>query len=79
MPKLIYIAGPLTIGDTAYNIRNAIDAAERLAEFGYTPVIPHLSYFWHMVYYHTHEFWLEIDKAIIHRCDAVLRIPGESR
>lgn len=26
----------------------------------------------------THEDWLEMDKEIIRRCDAVLRLPGES-
>ena len=79
MPKLIYIAGPYSVGDVALNVRTAIDTADELAQLGYIPIVPHLSHFWHMIHFHTHKFWLDYAKAIIHRCDAVLRLPGFSK
>ena len=75
---LIYIAGPYQLGDIALNVRNAVCAAEVVSSLGYTPVIPHLTHFWHMLFPHEREFWLEIDRALLHRCDALVRIPGPS-
>jgi len=78
MKKVIYIAGPYTKGDVALNVRNAIDAGDTLLEKGYIPFVPHLSHFWHFISPKTHREWLEIDKAILERCDALLRLEGES-
>ena len=75
---LIYLAGPITLGDQTQNVRRALSIAETLIEKGFIPIVPHLSLFWHFIHPHDHGWWLEYDKEIILRCDALLRLPGES-
>ena len=77
-PKHIYIAGPYTKGDMVMNLRAAIFAADKLAQAGHFPFVPHLSHFWHLVCPHNYEFWLEQDFAWLEVCDCVLCLPGES-
>ena len=74
----VYVAGPFT-GDQTVNTRLAIDAAESLRRAGFIPFIPHLSMFWYLIYPNDYEVWLRMDLAWIEKCDAVLRLEGESR
>ncbi len=74
----VYIAGPYTAGDVVINVRNAIEAAERVAMAGHDPFIPHLTHFWHLVFPHPYEYWLRLDLAWLKACDALIRLPGES-
>jgi hypothetical protein len=74
----IYIAGPYTKGDVAVNVRNAFEAASRLADLGFAPFVPHGTHFWHMMFPRPYEFWLELDNEFLPCCAAVLRLPGES-
>ena len=76
---LIYVAGPYTKGDTAQNVRKSIDAAEMIVQKGHTPYIPHLAHFWHILYPHEIEFWYNYDIEWLIMCDAVYRLPGESK
>jgi hypothetical protein len=46
----IYVAGPYTKGDVAVNVRNAFEAANRLADVGFAPFVPHATHFWHMLF-----------------------------
>lgn len=69
-----YVAGPYT-GDQAANVRAAIDTADKLAEHGMAPIVPHLSHFWDLVHPRPYEDWLRIDLAIVGRCDALYRMP----
>lgn len=75
---LIYIAGPITIGDQTQNVRRALSIAEILIEKGFIPIVPHLALFWHYTHPHDHEWWLDYDKHILLRCDALLRLSGRS-
>jgi hypothetical protein len=75
---VVYVAGPLTQGDMAVNIRKAIDAANELRDMGYTPIVPHLSFYWHTIHQREYEDWLAMDFELIERCDVMLRIPGYS-
>jgi len=43
------IAGPYTRGDVAVNVRNAYEVANRLADLGFAPFVPHATHFWHML------------------------------
>ena len=74
----VYIAGPYTKGDVAQNVANAIEAGNAIAETGGCPFIPHLSHFWHMLYPHHWQFWMNQDLVWLRECDAVLRLPGQS-
>lgn len=81
LPKtkgIVYVAGPYTKGDVAVNVRNAIEAANRLADDGWTPFVPHLTHFWHLVCPRPYEFWCELDNHFLQFCDLILRLPGES-
>ncbi len=75
---LIYISAPYTQGDVVQNVRRAINAADDLLTMGHIPYVPHLTHFWHFISPKPWETWLEIDKAIIPKCDALLRLNGES-
>ena len=74
----IFIAGPYSKGDVVVNVQNAIHAANKLLALGHTPFIPHLTHFWHLITPKPYEEWVEIDKAWLYVCDALLRLPGES-
>ena len=74
----IYIAGPYSKGDPEQNVYNAIETANKLADMGYAPYVPHFTHFWHTKYPRPYNFWLELDNQFLPFCDAVIRIPGES-
>ena len=74
----IYIAAPYTKGDVVLNIRRVIQAADALVAMGHTPLIPHLTHFWHLISPKSHEFWLSYDLELLDFCDALLRLDGES-
>jgi Domain of unknown function (DUF4406) len=78
MKEKIYVAGPYTKGDVAINVRNAFEAANKLADLGYAPFVPHGTHFWHMMFPRPYEFWLDLDNQFVPDCAAILRIPGES-
>ena len=78
-PKYIYIAGPYTIGDVGRNVANAVDVMHYLLDFGFIPYCPHLAHLAHLLNYRSYEDWLGLGMAWIKRCDALLRIEGESR
>ncbi len=75
----IYIAAPDSKGDTVINVRNAILAGDKLLEMGHIPFIPHLTHFWHYISPKPWEVWLKIDQDWLVVCDALLRLPGESK
>ena len=74
----VYVSGPYTGGDTAINVVNAIDAGFELREMGHVPIVPHLSHFMHMRRKKPYRFWMEFDLDLLARCDAIIRLPGES-
>ena len=74
----VYVAGPYTKGDVALNVRAAIEVANKLADLGYAPFVPHLTHFWHMMFPRPYEFWLNLDNQFLPLCNALLRLPGES-
>lgn len=75
----VYIAGPYTEGDTILNVRAAIDAANRLVEFGCAPFVPHLFHFWHLVHPQNYHTWMDIDIEWLKQCDMLLRLSGPSK
>lgn len=75
----VYVSGPITLGDQAVNVANAIDAADALFAMGYAPYCPHLTHFWHMKHPRPWEDWLSLDEPWLPCCNAMLRLPGESK
>lgn len=74
----IYVAGPYTKGDVAQNVRNAIETGNNLRSLGFTPFIPHLTHFWHLLIPHGIDYWYAYDLEWLEQCDALFRLPGES-
>lgn len=74
----VYIAGPLTKGHRPANVRDAIDAAERIALRGHIPFIPHLFDIWEIIHPHNYEFWMRQDMSWLALCDVLVRLPGDS-
>ena len=78
----VYIAGPISLGDQEENVRHAGDVGKRLLARGFAVMIPQLT---HLIdpdgVYGTEGYvrWLESDFSFISVCDAVLRLPGDSR
>lgn len=76
--KYVYVAGPYSNGDVGGNVREALLMGDMLVVIGCEVFIPHLSHLWHMIRPHDYEFWMERDMAWLKKCDALLRLPGES-
>lgn len=74
---LVYIAGPYSKPDPCENTHGAVMLADRILDVCW-PVVPHLSHFWHTMSPKPYPLWLELDLAIMVRCDAVFRFGGES-
>lgn len=74
----VYIAAPYSKGDIAINVRNAIQAGEKISTYGMIPYIPHLTHFWHLFHSHPAGYWYQYDFHWLDVCDCLLRIPGES-
>lgn len=78
MKLITYIASPYTQGDPAANTAVQMDAAHRILDMGHVPVAPLLSHFLHIHRQRPYQDWLNMDLALIPRCDILLRLPGDS-
>jgi hypothetical protein len=75
---VIYISGPMTIGDREQNIRNAEEVFKELMLVGYSCICPQLSGRMPGAWDIPHDVWIAQDLPIVGRVDAVLRLPGKS-
>ncbi len=78
LPPLVYLAGPYTKPDPVENTHRMLHLADALLDLGVVPFVPHLSMFWHLLCPRPYGEWLAYDLHLMLRCDAVLRVPGES-
>lgn len=81
MSLLIYIAAPYTAPDPIANAREAVLVADRIYEASnheLVPLVPHCNLVWNFVVPHDVEHYYAYDMELLKRCDALLRIPGES-
>jgi nucleoside 2-deoxyribosyltransferase len=77
-PKpLVYVAGPIT-GNPWGCVRQAIKAFDMVRDAGCVPFIPQLSVLHEMVAPKLHSEWLDYDLDVIARCDALVRLAGDS-
>lgn len=89
---LVYVAGPISQGDTLANVAQAHAAGLALLRAGLAAIVPHGSCFWgHQptacglglvpsahVDGLTHADWVAMGLEVVRRCDAVVRLPGLS-
>jgi hypothetical protein len=77
--KLLYIAGPYTKPDPIINVNAAIRLGMDLYERSlFLPHIPHTTMLWHLIQPRPITYWYDLDAQMLTRCDAFLRLPGES-
>ncbi len=76
---IVYISAPYTKGDVCENVRRACLAGDELLKKGHIPFIPHLAHLWHLISPHPWETWIQIDIALLERCDAILRLDSDSK
>jgi hypothetical protein len=75
----IYIAGPITIGDTLSHIGDAMKMWKWLLDVGFVPFCPHWSALQHMCTPVDHDKWLDYDFHWLRLCHGVVRIVGQSK
>lgn len=75
----VYIASPYTVGNPLENVRRSLSVAHDLRKLGFVPFAPLLSHYANEMYPETYDTWLREDFAWLRCCDAVLRLPGESK
>lgn len=76
----IYIAAPYSKGVPDKVMVDVIDAAEALAAAGWAPFIPHtMTFLWAVRHQHPVEYWYAFDLEWLRACDALVRLPGESK
>jgi len=76
---MVYVAAPYTRPDPVLNTHQLIGEVDAIVDEGVvTPIAPHLTLLWHLVKPRPLDFWYAYDLATLARCDAVLRLPGES-
>lgn len=77
----IYIAGPIDgSGDRMTNLRNALEAADKIMELGGVPFIPHLNTVWQMVTDPKRlvSEWQAWNDEWLSQCNALYRLAGRS-
>ena len=77
-PPMIYVAGPYSVPDPVANTYRIVKIADELLAAGFVPIVPHLSLAWHLISPKPYETWIAYDRQLLLRCDAVLRVPGQS-
>ena len=74
----VYIASPYTIGTWKKNVERQIDMANYLSGAGFLPCWPLSSHYLDLRHSRPYEFWMNLDREELKRCDALLRLAGES-
>lgn len=74
----IYLDGPINHGDTAYNLRRAMEVGSKLIMAGHAVYFPHLSHFMQMMYPQHEDIWFSSFAQFLSVCDAYVRLPGVS-
>lgn len=68
----VYVMAPYSEGDQIINVREAIRTADDVIKHGGIPFIPHLFHFWHLLEPRPKEFWMSVDKQMMHACHALI-------
>lgn len=78
LKPLVYIAGPIS-SDPHNNTHTGMKMWDLLHRKGMAPIAPHWSGLQQMAFPLPYDTWILHDFQIIARCDALLRLPGESK
>lgn len=72
--KLLYVAGPYSVGNTQENIRRAEMVSVNLIRQGFHVITPHKNTACYEKYEDgnlTYETWIKMDLDLLSRCDAI--------
>jgi hypothetical protein len=75
----LYIAGPISLGDTNVNAHHGMQAFDIAWRNGFQPICPHWSCLQQMTFPLPYSDWIAYDVPLLLLADAVWRIPGESK
>ena len=76
---MVYISSPYSIGDPTANVRRQVNVAHELMDAGMAPLAPLPgSHVLSEIRWRPYEDWMAVDLEHVARCDAVLRLKGES-
>jgi len=75
---LVYLSGPITLGDRDHNFQQASDMQRALMVRGFAVINPMLTMKLDWAWDVAHDAWMENDFPVIERVDAMLRLPGVS-
>lgn len=77
----VYISGPITKGNRNEHYFRAAEIEKALMLSGFAPLNPMRSITLPFAWQENmpHDLWLAVDLAWIEACDAVVRLPGESK
>ncbi len=78
MRKKVYIAGPIS-SDPIAHTGHGIQVYHAVWDMGGVPYLPHFTVFAGMFRQRTWEEWLDHDREWLLTCDAMFRIPGQSK
>jgi hypothetical protein len=74
----IYIASPYSAGDIAANVRRQHDCFNELRNLGFYPYAPLLHHYQEIIHPRSYADWMQFDLHWLSKCDAMIRLPGES-
>jgi len=78
--KFVYIASPYTSIDNFIAVQKQIEAANFLIDNGFVAISPLLnSVLLNMQKERDWTTWIAIDLELLSKCDALIRLPGESK
>lgn len=78
----VYVAGPISQGDSVGNCQRAIKIGFELMDQGYAPYVPHYSYFVDAASISgtgRYKQWISLDLSWISVCHGLLRLSGTSK
>ena len=79
LSPMVYISSPYSIGDKIKNIHRQVQVAHALMDEGMVPLAPLPgSHVMNEMLWRPYEDWMAVDLSHVARCDAVLRLKGES-
>lgn len=79
LQPLVYISSPYSLGNKIENIHRQIKVAHLLMDEGLVPLAPLPgSHVMNGMKWRPYEDWMAVDLEHVARCDAVLRLKGES-
>lgn len=77
--KVIYVASQYTVGVAEENVQAQIEAGHKIMDLGHCAILPLLTHYMNAWRNRPWLEWMTCDYELIHRSDALIRLPGPSK